>query len=148
MTSTMHDPDLAGEPSGNQPDPAKPPGNAWADRLRALKNVPPVLHFVWESGPAVVSWNLAIRILAIGGLAELHGALVLLVLGHEDILDFVAAADDDDEQPGGEGIDGRPSPSGRLWPPAVRSTTRELLPYRLRLPTLAMIVRPTNWATR
>ena len=30
--------------------------------LRALKNIPPVLHFVWESGPAVVFWNIAIRI--------------------------------------------------------------------------------------
>jgi ATP-binding cassette subfamily B protein len=39
------------------------PGNAWADRLRALKNVPPVLHFVWESGPTVVFWNITIRIL-------------------------------------------------------------------------------------
>ncbi|MGA2651787.1 MAG: ABC transporter ATP-binding protein [Terracidiphilus sp.] len=38
------------------------PGNAWADRIRALKNVPPVLHFVWESGPSVVFWNIAIRI--------------------------------------------------------------------------------------
>jgi ATP-binding cassette subfamily B protein len=36
--------------------------SAWSDRVRALKNVPPVLHFVWESGPAVVFWNLAIRI--------------------------------------------------------------------------------------
>jgi ATP-binding cassette subfamily B protein len=39
------------------------PGNAWGDRLRALKNVPPVLHFVWESGPSVVFWNITIRIL-------------------------------------------------------------------------------------
>ncbi len=38
-------------------------GSAWADRMRALKNIPPVLHFVWESGPAVVSWNIGIRIL-------------------------------------------------------------------------------------
>ena len=37
-------------------------GSAWGDRVRALKNVPPVLHFVWESGPAVVFWNIAIRI--------------------------------------------------------------------------------------
>jgi ATP-binding cassette, subfamily B, bacterial len=37
-------------------------GSAWGDRLRALKNVPPVLHLVWESGPQVVFWNIAIRI--------------------------------------------------------------------------------------
>jgi ATP-binding cassette subfamily B protein len=36
--------------------------NAWGDRLRALKNVPPVLHIVWESGPAVVTWNLILRV--------------------------------------------------------------------------------------
>src|SRR6202012_4881322 len=36
---------------------------AWADRLAALKNIPPVLHFVWESGPHVVFWNITIRIL-------------------------------------------------------------------------------------
>lgn len=37
-------------------------GSAWGDRVRALRNIPPVLHFVWESGPSVVFWNLAIRI--------------------------------------------------------------------------------------
>ena len=49
--------------AGAQPvEPRQSPGNAWGDRIRALKNVPPVLHFVWESGPAVVFWNIAIRI--------------------------------------------------------------------------------------
>jgi ATP-binding cassette, subfamily B, bacterial len=57
----MHDASLAGQPGENQSDHTKPPGNAWGDRLRALKNVPPVLHFVWESGPSVVFWNIAIR---------------------------------------------------------------------------------------
>src|SRR6187402_3969631 len=37
--------------------------SAWGDRIRALKNVPPVLHFVWESGPAVVTWSIILRIL-------------------------------------------------------------------------------------
>ena len=31
--------------------------------MRALKNVPAVLHFVWESGPSVVFWNITLRIL-------------------------------------------------------------------------------------
>src|ERR1700722_18869076 len=35
---------------------------AGSDRVAALKNIPPVLHFVWESGPAVVFWNITIRI--------------------------------------------------------------------------------------
>ncbi len=63
MSSTTHDAKLAGEPRETQSDPPKTPGNAWADRVRALKNVPPVLHFVWESGPSVVFWNIAIRLL-------------------------------------------------------------------------------------
>ncbi len=37
--------------------------SAWADRLRALGNIPPVLHIVWESGPTVVTWNLILRVL-------------------------------------------------------------------------------------
>lgn len=37
--------------------------SAWGERLRALRNIPPVLHFVWESGPAVVSWSITLRIL-------------------------------------------------------------------------------------
>jgi ATP-binding cassette, subfamily B, bacterial len=49
--------------AGAQPaEPQQSSGNAWSDRIRALKNVPPVLHFVWESGPAVVFWNIAIRV--------------------------------------------------------------------------------------
>jgi len=43
-------------------DAPAPRSGAWADRLRALKDIPPVLHFVWESGPTVVFWNIAIRI--------------------------------------------------------------------------------------
>ncbi len=34
----------------------------WRARVRALKNVPPVLGILWESGPAVVSWGLALRV--------------------------------------------------------------------------------------
>ena len=62
MSSTKHDQDLSAKHGEKQPDEQKLPGNAWGDRLRALKNVPSVLHFVWESGPAVVFWNIAIRI--------------------------------------------------------------------------------------
>src|SRR5215469_11680082 len=49
--------------SGERLDgPVSGSGSAWGDRVRALKNVPPVLKFVWESGPSVVFWNIAIRI--------------------------------------------------------------------------------------
>ena len=51
------------EGSGKRPEePLQDAAHAWTDRLRALKNIPPVLRFVWDSGPAVVSWNLAIRV--------------------------------------------------------------------------------------
>jgi ATP-binding cassette subfamily B protein len=52
----------AGASGPNQSGTQQVPGNAWADRIRALRNVPPVLHFVWESGPSVVFWNIAIRV--------------------------------------------------------------------------------------
>src|SRR5271170_7505919 len=35
----------------------------WLDRLRALRNMPPVLRILWESGPSVVSWGLGLRVL-------------------------------------------------------------------------------------
>ena len=37
-------------------------GQAWSDRVRALRNIPPVLQFVWQSGPSVVFWNITLRI--------------------------------------------------------------------------------------
>lgn len=51
-----------GKNSHNSSNQATSSGGAWADRVNALKNIPPVLHFVWESGPAVVFWNITIRI--------------------------------------------------------------------------------------
>ncbi len=63
MSSAIDDPEITGESSETLPEAPQEPASAWGDRLRALKNVPPVLHFVWESGPAVVFWNIAIRIL-------------------------------------------------------------------------------------
>ena len=37
--------------------------NAWRERVQALKNVPPVLGILWQSGPAVVVSGLVLRIL-------------------------------------------------------------------------------------
>lgn len=37
--------------------------SAWGERLEALKNVPPVLRIVWDSGPWVVALGLLFRIL-------------------------------------------------------------------------------------
>lgn len=36
---------------------------AWADRIHALRNVPHVLKILWESGPAVVSSGLVLRLI-------------------------------------------------------------------------------------
>jgi ATP-binding cassette subfamily B protein len=36
--------------------------SGWRERLSALRNVPPVLRIVWESGPVVVSWGLILRL--------------------------------------------------------------------------------------
>ena len=35
---------------------------SWNERLTALRNVPPVLRIVWQSGPLVVSLGLIFRI--------------------------------------------------------------------------------------
>jgi len=37
--------------------------SAWRERLQALKNVPPVLRIVWDSGPHVVSLGLVCRLI-------------------------------------------------------------------------------------
>jgi ATP-binding cassette, subfamily B, bacterial len=34
----------------------------WRERLSALRNMPPVLRILWESGRAVVSWGIALRV--------------------------------------------------------------------------------------
>ena len=35
----------------------------WRERLRALRNMPPVLRILWESGPIVVSWGVGLRVI-------------------------------------------------------------------------------------
>src|SRR5579864_7814247 len=63
MSSAIDDPEVTGASSEKPAEAPQQPASAWGDRLRALKNVPPVLHFVWESGPAVVFWNITIRVI-------------------------------------------------------------------------------------
>jgi ATP-binding cassette subfamily B protein len=38
--------------------------SSWQERLSALRNVPPILRIVWRSGPGVVSFGIAARIVA------------------------------------------------------------------------------------
>jgi ATP-binding cassette, subfamily B, bacterial len=35
----------------------------WRERLSALRNMPPVLRILWESGRAVVSWGIGLRVI-------------------------------------------------------------------------------------
>src|SRR5579883_1026317 len=56
--------------------PTKPHGlAAWNDRLRALRNIPPLLHMVWEAGPSVVFWCATARVAS--GLIPLAGLVVM-----------------------------------------------------------------------
>ncbi len=38
-------------------------GSAWADRVRALKNVPLVLRILWQAGRSAVVWGLILRVI-------------------------------------------------------------------------------------
>jgi ATP-binding cassette subfamily B protein len=38
--------------------------SSWQERLSALKNVPPILKIVWESGPGVVTFGIVARVVA------------------------------------------------------------------------------------
>ena len=37
--------------------------SAWGDRVRALRNLPPLLRILWESGPLIVTWGILLRII-------------------------------------------------------------------------------------
>ena len=51
------------------PDPpaveeaATPKVSPWRERISALKNVPPVLGILWDSGPSVVTWGIVLRVI-------------------------------------------------------------------------------------
>jgi ATP-binding cassette subfamily B protein len=54
---------------------------AWRDRIDALKNVPPVLRIMWDSGPWIVSFGLFYRVLV--SLVPLGAGIVgKLILDH------------------------------------------------------------------
>jgi ATP-binding cassette, subfamily B, bacterial len=65
--------------------------SGWRDRLTALRNVPPVLKIVWESGPIVVTLGLVFRLvsavlpLAATWIAARILDIVRLVLNHQPI---------------------------------------------------------------
>jgi ATP-binding cassette, subfamily B, bacterial len=58
----------------------------WRDRLAALRNVPPVLKIVWESGPAVVTFGLISRVFAALLPLALIGVTRLIINVIDDIM--------------------------------------------------------------
>ncbi len=50
---------MATEVNSNQAD-----ANTWRERLRALRNLPPVLRLVWDSAPTVILWGSGLRVAA------------------------------------------------------------------------------------
>jgi len=59
--------------------------SAWADRVRALRNLPPLLRILWDSGPLVVTWGILLRIIvafAPLGIAAVAAWIVNGVQGH------------------------------------------------------------------
>ncbi len=59
---------------GNATDLTQKFSSAWNERLRALRNIPPVLRMVWESAPSVVVWGSVSR--AVAGLVPLSTLVV------------------------------------------------------------------------
>ena len=45
------------------PEAKQKVSSAWGDRVRALRNLPPLLRILWESGPLVVTWGILLRII-------------------------------------------------------------------------------------
>ena len=56
---------LVGNPAGKDANPAEDiPSPRWAERIRALKNIPPVMKYVWDAAPGVAVANLTSRVVA------------------------------------------------------------------------------------
>ena len=49
--------------SGDQIDVQDDQESPWRERVRALKNMPPVLRILWDSGPGVVAGGLVLRVI-------------------------------------------------------------------------------------
>jgi len=58
-------------------------------------------------------------VLGVGGLTQLEGALVFLVLGHEEVLDAGGLADDEHEKSRGDGVEGAAMADLALVEPAA-----------------------------
>ncbi len=59
--------------------------SAWRERVQALKNVPPVLGILWQSGPPVVVWGLVLRILVAALPAAIAAVAALIINGVQHV---------------------------------------------------------------
>jgi ATP-binding cassette subfamily B protein len=67
------------------PEAKQKVSSAWGDRVRALRNLPPLLRILWNSGPLVVTWGVVLRIIvafAPLGIAAVAAWIVNGVQGH------------------------------------------------------------------
>src|SRR5215469_4816812 len=59
--------------------------SAWGDRLRALRNLPPLLRILWDSGPSVVTWGIVLRLVVATlplGIASVAAWIINGIQGH------------------------------------------------------------------
>jgi ATP-binding cassette, subfamily B, bacterial len=59
--------------------------NAWRERVQALKNVPPVLGILWESGPGVVTWGLLLRIFVAALPSAIAAVAAMIINGVQNV---------------------------------------------------------------
>jgi ATP-binding cassette, subfamily B, bacterial len=59
--------------------------SAWRERVQALKNVPPVLGILWQSGPSVVVWGLVLRILVAVLPAAIAAVAAMIINGVQHV---------------------------------------------------------------
>jgi ATP-binding cassette subfamily B protein len=50
-------------PLSDGPDHKNSNESPWRERIRALRNMPPVLKILWDSGPGVVTWGIILRVI-------------------------------------------------------------------------------------
>ncbi len=55
-------PELNWDLNPHQPKPATPA--TWRDRIRALRNIPPLLRMVWDTSPGITSASILLRLVA------------------------------------------------------------------------------------
>jgi ATP-binding cassette subfamily B protein len=72
---------LVGHPAGKEVAPAEDiPSPRWAERLHALKNIPPVMKYVWDAAPGVAVANLTSRVVTLEFLLAGVAAILMRVI--------------------------------------------------------------------